>query len=216
MGNNTQTRFLKFEYDNNIDAATFLAVRYYNWERLDYSARPVFPRAVRAGPRLLAGLRRSDGRRELRPHAPVRRQTHGDAERPVQRGPSDLGLGRRRSIALYGPLVGDFLPPGGPCAGIAAGNGYVSCAYPINTPLAPSPLINFNQVVLPELGSGLTLPVRDLEANARRFRRAVRGPEPALEQPLQPQQRRSIRSTSRPISGARTPPTRRSGRRVSR
>ncbi len=29
-----QTRFLKFEYDNNLSASTFLAVRYYNWEQL--------------------------------------------------------------------------------------------------------------------------------------------------------------------------------------
>jgi hypothetical protein len=28
------TRFLKFEYDNNLDAATFLRLRYYNWETL--------------------------------------------------------------------------------------------------------------------------------------------------------------------------------------
>ncbi len=28
------TRFLKFEYDNNLDANTFLALRYFNWEQL--------------------------------------------------------------------------------------------------------------------------------------------------------------------------------------
>ncbi|MGP6190473.1 MAG: carboxypeptidase regulatory-like domain-containing protein [Vulcanimicrobiaceae bacterium] len=32
-----QTRFLKFEYDNNLSADTFLALRYYNWEQLDYT-----------------------------------------------------------------------------------------------------------------------------------------------------------------------------------
>ncbi|MFZ1124967.1 MAG: carboxypeptidase regulatory-like domain-containing protein [Candidatus Baltobacteraceae bacterium] len=32
-----QTRFLKFEYDNNLSASTFLALRYYNWEQLDYT-----------------------------------------------------------------------------------------------------------------------------------------------------------------------------------
>ena len=29
----TQTRFLKFEYDNNLTASTFVALRYYNWEQ---------------------------------------------------------------------------------------------------------------------------------------------------------------------------------------
>ena len=28
------TRFLKFEYVNNLDASTFLRLRYYNWETL--------------------------------------------------------------------------------------------------------------------------------------------------------------------------------------
>jgi hypothetical protein len=32
-----QTRFLKFEYDNNISPTTYLALRYYNWEQLDYN-----------------------------------------------------------------------------------------------------------------------------------------------------------------------------------
>jgi hypothetical protein len=32
-----QTRFLKFEYDNNLSANTYLALRYYNWEQLDYN-----------------------------------------------------------------------------------------------------------------------------------------------------------------------------------
>jgi hypothetical protein len=32
-----QTRFLKFEYDNNLSPTTYLALRYYNWELLEYS-----------------------------------------------------------------------------------------------------------------------------------------------------------------------------------
>jgi hypothetical protein len=31
------TRFLKFEYDNNLDSRTFLQLRYYNWETLQIS-----------------------------------------------------------------------------------------------------------------------------------------------------------------------------------
>ena len=33
INDTTQTRFLKFEYDNNLTASTFLALRYYNWEQ---------------------------------------------------------------------------------------------------------------------------------------------------------------------------------------
>jgi hypothetical protein len=32
---NLQTGFLKFEYDNNINSSTFLALRYYNWSQYD-------------------------------------------------------------------------------------------------------------------------------------------------------------------------------------
>ena len=32
-----QTRFLKFEYDNHIDSSTYFALRYYNWEELQYN-----------------------------------------------------------------------------------------------------------------------------------------------------------------------------------
>ena len=32
-----QTRFLKLEYDNNLSASTYLALRYYNWETLAYN-----------------------------------------------------------------------------------------------------------------------------------------------------------------------------------
>ncbi len=31
-----QTRFLKFEYDNSLSASTYVALRYYNWEQLQY------------------------------------------------------------------------------------------------------------------------------------------------------------------------------------
>jgi Carboxypeptidase regulatory-like domain/TonB-dependent Receptor Plug Domain len=32
-----QTRFLKLEYDNNLTPTTYMALRYYNWELLEYS-----------------------------------------------------------------------------------------------------------------------------------------------------------------------------------
>jgi Carboxypeptidase regulatory-like domain/TonB dependent receptor len=32
---NLQTEFLKFEYDNNLNSSTFLALRYYNWSQYD-------------------------------------------------------------------------------------------------------------------------------------------------------------------------------------
>src|SRR5579872_4062346 len=32
-----QTRFLKIEYDNNLSSTTYLALRYYNWETLEYT-----------------------------------------------------------------------------------------------------------------------------------------------------------------------------------
>ena len=32
-----QTRFLKFEYDNHLDSTTYFALRYYNWEELQYT-----------------------------------------------------------------------------------------------------------------------------------------------------------------------------------
>lgn len=36
LGSN-QTRFLKLEYDNNLSATTYLSLRYYNWETLEYT-----------------------------------------------------------------------------------------------------------------------------------------------------------------------------------
>ena len=66
-------------------------------------------------------------------------------------------------LNLYTPfsaLYGDFLTPGAPCAGIAAGSGYVSCAYGTGTVLAPAFGINENGSFFQNYGFGLALPVQ--------------------------------------------------------
>jgi len=154
----TQTRFLKFEYDNSLNSSTYLALRYYNWERLDYD-------------------------QDLYELGPTQQ---GFANYQITGGPTvganfDLthSFGDKLTLTLNGqynnihPIVqqwlplltvfdllrlgSDFLPPTGGCPVAGQAAGYVYCAYGANTPLAPSAGINTNGSFFQNYGLGLRI-----------------------------------------------------------
>ena len=130
------TRFLKFEYDNTISASTFLALRYYNWERLqneqrEYSLGPVqqgvaFYQTV-GGPTVGMSF---DLQHAFGDKLTVTLNGQYNISHPIWDGIEPL-------FTLFGPLPGDFGVPQAPCAGVPAGSGYVSCAY--GTGVVPAP-----------------------------------------------------------------------------
>jgi hypothetical protein len=149
-----QTRFLKFEYDNSIDASTYLAVRYYNWERLEtdsqlYSLGPFQQGAATwqaiGGPTTGGSfdLTHSFGNKLT-----VTLQGQYSVLHPIW----DLA---EPFLSQFGSLFGDFLAPTAPCAGIPAGMGYVSCAYGTGNVLAPGFGIAENGSYFQNWGAGL-------------------------------------------------------------
>jgi hypothetical protein len=130
------TRFLKFEYDNNLNATTFLALRYYNWERLEteqteYSLGPtqqgVAVYQTIGGPTVGVS---GDLTHQFGDKLTVTLNGQYNVQHPIWDGIEPL-------FTLFGPLPGDF---GVPTAGCPAANGagYVSCAYGVGTVPAPA------------------------------------------------------------------------------
>jgi hypothetical protein len=148
------TRFLKFEYDNNIDSNTFLAVRYYNWERLeqdqnlysqDYVNAGVAQYQVVGGPTVGANF---DLTHQFGDKLTVSLQGSYEVVHPVWNDILPI-------YATFGALYGDFLAPTAGCAGVAAGAGYVTCAYGLNAVPAPSLYINLNGSYFQNWGTGI-------------------------------------------------------------
>jgi hypothetical protein len=149
LTNSIQTRLLKFEYDNTISSSTFLAVRYYNWEKLDYNSdlyslgaaqqsNPVYQ--VQGGP--VAG-----GNFDFT-HAFSDKMTvtlNGSYEKvsPIWNDVQPL-------FSADTSLIGDFGPPTAtnPCP-------YVSCQEGLGNVPIPSPLINYNNSFFQNYGIGL-------------------------------------------------------------
>jgi hypothetical protein len=152
-----QTRFLKFEYDNSLSATTYLAVRYYNWERLEYDSDEynLGPFAQGTSYYQINGGSVTGTSFEL---------THqfGDKLTVTLQGQYNNLHPIWNEIftpvfALFGPLGGDFLPvaPGGCTPPVLAGTGYVSCAYGNGVVPAPSLYINENNSFFQNYGAGL-------------------------------------------------------------
>jgi hypothetical protein len=150
------TRFLKFEYDNSLDAQTYLAVRYFNWEQLEnestlYSLGPLQQGAasyITEGGPVVGGsfdLTHSFGSK-------VTATLNGQytVEHPINNEYVPF-------VSGIVPLAGDFAAPTAPCAGIPAGMGYVSCAYGTGTVLEPSFGTNENASYFQNFGVGLRI-----------------------------------------------------------
>lgn len=148
------TEFLKFEYDNNLSASTYLALRYYNWssyetQQQEYSLGPTEQGVAfwqnTGGPTTGGSF---DLTHIFGDKLTVTLNGVYSTQHPVWDGYEPL-------FTLYGPLAGDFGVPQAPCAGIPAGSGYVSCAYGVGTVPAPAFGLNENGSFFQDYGFGL-------------------------------------------------------------
>ncbi len=150
-----QTRFLKFEYDNSINSTTYLAVRYYNWERLETDMQEYELGPFQQG----TSLWQAEGGSTTGFSGEITHQ-FGDKLTVTLQGQYNVlhpvwNQEFTPVYALFGPLGGDFTPPTAPCAGIPAGAGYVSCAYGAGVVPAPILYIDENNSFFQNYGFGL-------------------------------------------------------------
>ena len=147
------TRFLKFEYDNSLSASTFLALRYFNWDRLEstqqeYSLGPaqqgVAVYQTIGGPTVGGSF---DLTHQFGDKLTVTLNGQYEAQHPIWDGIEPL-------FTLFGPLPGDFGVPTAGCPA-ALGAGYVSCAYGVGTVPAPAFGLNENNSFFQNYGFGL-------------------------------------------------------------
>ena len=150
------TRFLKFEYDNSLSATTYFALRYYNWETLDtdstqYNLGPtqqgVAVYQTTGGPTVGMSF---DLTHQFGDKLTVTLNGQYNNQHPIWDGIEPL-------FTLYGNLAGDFGVPQGGCAPgtVAAGAGYVSCAYGTGTVPAPAFGLAENNSFFQQYGFGL-------------------------------------------------------------
>ncbi len=150
-----QTRFLKFEYDNSLNSTTYLALRYYNWERLETDMQEYELGPFQQG----TSLWQANGGSTTGFSGEITHQ-FGDKLTVTLQGQYNVQHPVWNEeftpvYALFGPLGGDFTPPSAPCAGIPAGAGYVSCAYGAGVVPAPILYINENNSFFQNYGFGL-------------------------------------------------------------
>jgi hypothetical protein len=148
------TRFLKLEYDNNLNASTFLDIRYYNYERLESDSQLYSLGAFQQG----VGSWQQIGGPTVGMNFDL---THsfGDKVTVTLNGTYQnqhpIWNLYEPWVSGITPLVGDFGTPTQSCTNIPAGDGYVSCAYPGQNILAPAYGINFNNAFFQEWGVGV-------------------------------------------------------------
>ena len=147
------TRFLKFEYDNNLNSTTFLQARYYNWETLQTGANQSGSYYITGGSLGLGayGTINTVGGPRTGETIDITHQFNArntvtvsglyEASHPIWNGydPNALAflLGATGQIA-------DFLP-----------GGYLSQYFGSNIPRIPVSGINYNQAVYLQYGAGL-------------------------------------------------------------
>jgi hypothetical protein len=153
INNQYQTRFLKLEYDNSLDAKTYLAVRYYNWEELQTQQFLSSLGPVQQG----AAFWLEEGGPTVGTSFDL---THvfGDKLTVTLNGQySVLHPVINYEIPTLTPFftpIGDFMPPAAGCPA-AYGAGTVSCAYGAGTVLEPEIGLNFNNSYFQNYGLGL-------------------------------------------------------------
>jgi hypothetical protein len=152
----TQTRFLKLEYDNSINASTYLALRYYNWERLDYqqtlyslgpAQNGLADYAINGGPVVGGSF---DLTHSFSDKLTMTLNGQYSNIHPIDDVSFPL-------ITVFGPLIGDFAPPAAGCPVAGQGLGYVSCAYGTGTVLAPGYGNSSNGSFFQNYGLGLRI-----------------------------------------------------------
>ena len=150
---NIQTRFLKFEYDNSLNSSTYLALRYYNWERLEYQSQE-----YGLGPFQQGQAFWEDNGGSVTGFSGEITHSFNDKLTVTLQGQYNVLHPIWNEIipvfTFFGPLVGDFLPPTAGCPA-TPGNGYVSCAYGTGNVPAPAFGLNMNNSYFQNYGFGL-------------------------------------------------------------
>ena len=155
------TRYLKFEYDNNLDAATFLRLRYYNWETLQGTSNDIGSTRIASsfgigafpawdqtgGPRIGTTL---DFQHQFGRNLTVSLEGKYETAFPIWDGydPNALIylLGAGASAGPTGPSMADFLP-----------GGYLSTYFPGGIPRVPNSGIGYNGAWFQTFGGGLRI-----------------------------------------------------------
>jgi hypothetical protein len=154
------SRYLKFEYDNNLNDSTFLALRYYNLERLQADSQLYSLGPSQQG----LGFWDDIGGPTVGTSFDLT-HTFGDKLTVTLNGQFNvLHPIWDWVVPIFGvgsPLFSDFLPPAffgeaacPPLATIPSGAGYAYCATG-GTVQAPAGIINFNNSFFQNYGAGL-------------------------------------------------------------
>jgi hypothetical protein len=163
-----QTRFLKLEYDNNLSPTTYLALRYYNWEELEYfddqaslpawgTNASVSDWIVGGGPTVGMNL---DLVHQFGSQLTVTLNGQYNVLHPIQDDyePQDqleaiiTGTGLNNQ-----PVAKDWLPGGYLCGGNSTHTDYFNCAAPgsVSDTRIPSWGINYNKSYFQNWGTGI-------------------------------------------------------------
>lgn len=151
------TRYLKFEYDNNINASTFLQARYYNWETLQGNSNDTGSAAISSGlglgtypawnetggPRVGFTL---DLTKQLGSKSTLTLSGKYEDAHPIWNGddPNALAFLLGAAAPGSGPTLADFLP-----------GGYLAQFFPGGVPRIPDSGIDYNGANFQTFGVGL-------------------------------------------------------------
>jgi hypothetical protein len=149
------TRYLKFEYVNNIDSATFLRLRYYNWETLQGTSNDIGSTQIASsfglgayptenetgGPRVGATL---DLQHQFGRDLTVSLAGKYETAFPIWNGYDPNALIYLLGAGAGAPAAGDFLP-----------GGYLSKYFPGGVPRVPNAGSGYNGAWFQTYGLGL-------------------------------------------------------------
>ncbi len=152
------TRYLKFEYDNNFSANTFLQARYYNWESLQCSSNDTGTTAATYGNGGGIGAYPTENCTGGPRVGIITDLTHQFSEKHIvtlnaQYEVSHPIWNNYDPDALYYLLAASPCS-GGPCLTDFTG-GYLSGYFPNGTPRVPVSGINYNGAFFQTMGLGL-------------------------------------------------------------
>jgi hypothetical protein len=161
------TRFLKIEYDNNLDAATFLRLRYWNWETEQYGQSntgnnnlygfgigAMYISDNTGGPRVGGSL---DLQHQFGPDLTVSLEGTYETSHPIWNdyNPNEMMFFLSAAqLGIYGTpgaTEADFLP-GGYLSTVMCG---AALCFPNGVPAVPSAGINYNGAWYQQYGAGV-------------------------------------------------------------
>jgi hypothetical protein len=163
-----QTRLLKLEYDDNLNANTYLALRYYNWEQLLYQSAQYSIGPANGG---LAGWDAIGGpttgasldlTQQVGSRLTVNVNAKYDVLHPIQDSPSAAQLG---ILGLYLSGIGADNPGGiaGPSPADWLPGGYLSKYFPKGIPRIPIWGLNYNKSFFQNWGTGIRLQYQPIQ-----------------------------------------------------